>query len=305
VQSLGWAGAVKICSRWFAFRGYGTIMAILSLSYLFGDAAAREFMGFLISHGIGWRGVFVTTAGVLAILLVACTRLRESPAEVGEAEPAENPANLFQASAHPASLEKLLRPFFSSGVFWMACALSLGTTILRETFGLWTPTYLTQTAGMTPGDAAGASALFPFFGGLSVILCGWLSDRLGRSGRAALLAVSLVLATVALLVVGTGLLHDSSIVPVLLVAVGGFLIVGPYSFLGGAIAMDFGGKAGAGTASGIIDGIGYLGGVLAGDTMARISVQFGWSGAFLALAGVAAISSFAAGAFLWRESQIR
>src|SRR5215469_15531315 len=33
VQSLGWAGAVKITSRWFAFRTYGTVMALISLSY--------------------------------------------------------------------------------------------------------------------------------------------------------------------------------------------------------------------------------------------------------------------------------
>ena len=32
VQSLGWAGAVKIASKWFSFRSYGTVMAIVSLS---------------------------------------------------------------------------------------------------------------------------------------------------------------------------------------------------------------------------------------------------------------------------------
>jgi len=165
---------------------------------------------------------------------------------------------------------------------------------------LWTPTYLTQAAGMTAGQAAGASALFPFFGGISVIVCGSLSDRLGRSGRAALLMISLALATVALLVMGTGLMRA----PVVLLATLGFLIIGPYSFLAGAIALDFGGKAGAGTASGIIDGIGYLGGVLSGDTMARISVDYGWSGAFLVLAGLAFASSVTAAAFLRNERTI-
>src|SRR5215471_18431862 len=56
VQSLGWAGAVKITSRWFAFQRYGTVMAFISLSFLFGDAVARQFMGVLISKGLGWRG---------------------------------------------------------------------------------------------------------------------------------------------------------------------------------------------------------------------------------------------------------
>jgi OPA family glycerol-3-phosphate transporter-like MFS transporter len=134
-----------------------------------------------------------------------------------------------------------------------------------------------------------------------VILCGLLSDRLGRGGRAALLFYGLALSTVALLVPGLDLLHGSRWLPLVFIGVVGFLIIGPYSFLAGAVALDFGGKRGSGTASGIIDGVGYLGGVVSGDTVARVSVQFGWSGAFLALAAIAALSSVAAGVFLLHE----
>jgi sugar phosphate permease len=84
-----------------------------------------------------------------------------------------------------------------------------------------------------------------------------------------------------------------------------FLIIGPYSFLGGAIALDFGGKQGSGTASGIIDGVGYLGGVLSGDSMARISVSYGWSGAFLLLAAISFLASVAAAAFLRHERRVK
>ncbi|MGA2182289.1 MAG: MFS transporter [Bryobacteraceae bacterium] len=304
-QSLGWAGMVKITSKWIPFRRYGTVMAIISLSFLFGDAVVRQFMALLIAEGLGWRSVFVVDAVVLAVLLGACLcLLRESPSEIGEAEPSSNPANLFgdeDASAKPRSPGALLRPLLRSRVFQVACALSLGTTILRETFNLWTPTYLTQAVGMTVANGASSSALFSFFGGASVILCGLLSDRLGRGGRAALLFYGLALSTVALLVPGLDLMHGSQWLPMVFIGVVGFLIIGPYSFLAGAIALDFGGKRGSGTASGIIDGVGYLGGVVSGDTVARVSVQFGWSGAFLALAAIAALSSLAAGVFLLHE----
>jgi OPA family glycerol-3-phosphate transporter-like MFS transporter len=305
VQSLGWAGAVKIASRWFSFRRYGTVMAFISLSYLFGDAVARQFMGVLISKGVGWRGVFLTTALVLAALLLLCALLlRESPVEIGESEPQANPTNLLResvASAGSGSLLHLLQPFFGSSVFWLACALSLGMTILRETFNLWTPTYFTQAIGMSAGEAAGASALFPLLGGVSVILCGWVSDRLGRGGRAMLIFGGLLLTGVVLIVLGSRFIQGSRAWPVGLVASVAFMTLGPYSFLAGAIALDFGGKRGSGTASGLIDGAGYLGGVLSGDSMARISVNHGWNAAFLTLAGIAFLSSIAAAWFLRKE----
>jgi sugar phosphate permease len=56
------ATAVRAPSRWFPFRRYGTVMAIISLSFLFGDAAARRFMGLLLANGLGWRGVFASPA---------------------------------------------------------------------------------------------------------------------------------------------------------------------------------------------------------------------------------------------------
>src|SRR5262249_58722131 len=63
-----------------------------------------------------------------------------------------------------------------------------------------------------------------------------------------------------------------------------FGLIGPYSYLAGAMAMDFGGARGSALSSGLIDGVGYLGGVLAGDAVARVSVRLGWQSAFLMLA---------------------
>ena len=70
-QSTGWVGLVKVASRWFSYSTYGTVMAVLSLSFLFGDAACRWVMSQLMAHGVGWRGVFLAAAGSLAVLLVA------------------------------------------------------------------------------------------------------------------------------------------------------------------------------------------------------------------------------------------
>lgn len=302
VQSTGWAGLVKITSRWFSHSSYGAIMGIVSLSYLFGDAAARQFMAAIIARGFGWRVVFQVAAGTLFVIFVAnLLLLKESRTQIGVAEPDVNPLNLFGAEGRdprPTGLRDLLAPLFRSPAFWVVCGLSLGTTLVRETFNTWTPTYFHQVVGYSEAEAAGTSAVFPLFGGVSVLLSGFLSDRLGRHGRSAIMFFSLLASSVALLALGSLHAGAGRALPTFLVGLVGFLVIGPYAYLAGAIALDFGGRHGSATSSGIIDGVGYLGGILAGDTMARISVRFGWTGAFLALAGIALLSSGAAALLL-------
>ncbi|MFN7995195.1 MAG: MFS transporter [Bryobacteraceae bacterium] len=302
VQSTGWAGVVKITSRWFSYSSYGAIMAIVSLSYLFGDAAARQFMAWMIGYGLGWRAVFQVAAGTLLVIFVLnLLFLKESRKQIGIEEPHVNPANLFGKHGDdpaPSGLRDLLGPLFRSPSFWLVCFLSLGTTLVRETFNTWTPTYFNQVVGYSKAQSAGMSALFPFFGGVSVLLSGFLSDRLGRGGRAAIIFYGLMGSSVALFALGSLRVGVARFLPAFLVGLVGFLVIGPYSYLAGAIALDFGGKHGSATSSGIIDGIGYLGGILAGDSMARISVTFGWTGAFMALAGTSLLSSAAAGLYL-------
>jgi len=303
-QSLGWAGLVKVTSRWFSYSTYGSVMAILSLSYLFGDAISRGAMSLLLAYGVGWRGLFAAGAGLLAVLLLCnLIFLRESPDAYHLDLPEENPLNLFSTSkdSNYPGTAAIFRTLLSSSAFWLVCILSLGTTLLRETFNLWMPTYFTQVVGMTNAQAASGSALFPLFGGLSVLLAGFLSDALGTEGRSRILFAGLSLCVLALLGLAHVPMHASQLLSLALVSAVAFLLIGPYSYLAGAISLDFGGKEGSATASGLIDGVGYLAGVLSGNSMAHIAVTYGWQTMFLVLAGVAALSSAVAGLALWQQ----
>lgn len=305
IQSQGWAGMVKITSRWFSFSSYGTVMGVISLSYLFGDAVSRQFMGMLIDRGLGWRQLFFVAAGILLVLFAASTLLiKESPLEIGEQEPRSNPLCLFGErgdAPSPPSLTALFAPFLKSKTFWLVCLLSLGTTLVRETFNLWTPTYFVDVVGMTKAAAAAKSAVFPLVGGFSVLIVGFLSDKLGRAARAAIILAGLLLSAMALFGLALGDFRGSALIPVLLVGAVAFLVIGPYAYLGGAIALDFGGKQGSATASGLIDGVGYLAGVLAGLSVAQVSVRYGWRGAFIALGCCTLITSIAAAAYLVQQ----
>jgi OPA family glycerol-3-phosphate transporter-like MFS transporter len=324
-QSQGWAALVRVSSRWFSYSTYGSVMAVVSLSFFFGDAGCRWMMSQLMAHGVGWRGVFFFASGALAVLMLTCLLLlREAPEERGLPAPEVNPRNVYadedwaredgareararEARAHedraaaketggsePVGLGAILRPLLLSFPFWMVCVLAFGTTMLRETFNLWTPTYFVQFAGLTPSAAASRSALFPLCGGISVLLGGFLSDRLGPNGRNILVVIGMSGCTACLVLMGRIPDHSGQWAPTILVALVGFMLLGPYSYLAGAMSLDFGGKHGSATAAGIIDGFGYMAGWLSGDTVARIAVDFGWRRAFLSLAVVSLLTAIVA-----------
>jgi sugar phosphate permease len=297
-QSVGWAGLIKVSSKWFNYTSYGSILGILSISYLVGDALARQQMGMLIEHGFGWRALFIFAAAVAAVALLASLLwLRESRADAGHAPAKANPLNLFaQTEAPPAGVWALLQPLLRSRAFLLVCLLSFGCTIIRETFNTWTPEYLRDQLGFSTSRSATFSAIFPGVGVFSVLAAGWLSDRLGLNGRALLMFLGLTGAAVALLLLmGVHPGNTSSLFPVLMIGIVAFCLLGPYSYLGGAFALDFGGKQASAASSGIIDGIGYIGGALAGDTVARIARAYGWEGVFVSLAVVSAVAALCAG----------
>ncbi len=301
VQSFVWVGMVKVTGRWFAFGSYGTAMGVVSLSYLFGDAAARRFMGWLLAAGLGWRGVFFVAAGVLfAVFVAVWFWLKESPLDIGEPEPPGNPANVFGAGGEvdtPPSLRELLAPLLTSPVFLTVCVLSLGLTLLRETFNTWSGVLLYRRAGTEPGRRRQPQRPVPVAGG-RVGVAGRLDQRLaGAGGARGVIFFGCFFTAVVLVILGTSDFGAVTLIPVALVSLVGFLMIGPYSYLAGAISLDLGGKRGSATACGIIDGVGYLGGMAAGDTVARVTRDYGWSGTFQALAGVAALTSAVAVVF--------
>jgi sugar phosphate permease len=301
-QSIGWSALVKVSSKWFNYSRYGTIAAVLTCSYLIGDAAARQSMGLLLARGVTWRGLFLFGACVAGFMFLAnFLLLRESRVDEGHPEAVANPRNVFSgAQSAPANFVARVVPLLRSRAFLMVCLLGFGATMVRETFNTWTPVYLRDFLGYGVSEAAGVSAIFPGVGALSVLLAGWLSDRLGRNCRALLLAAGLTATAVALLVL-TSLRPATAgtALPVVMIGVVAFCLLGPYAFLPGAFALDFGGRQASAAASGLVDGTGYLGGVLAGTVMARLSVAFGWPGVFVTLAVVSALAAFGA-AYLWR-----
>jgi len=295
-QSIGWSGSVKVSSQWFHYSRYGAVVGFLSCSYLIGDAIARPSMGLLLEHGLSWRGLFVFGAAVAGTLFVAnLFLLRDSCTDEGFPEAVANPGNVFATAEPPRSYLTLVLPLLRTRAFLMVCLLGFATTMVRETFNTWNPTYFHEFLGASVSRAAMMSAVFPGVGALAALLAGWASDRLGHNCRALLLLIGLAACAVALLILsqlqpGT----SGTVLPVVMVGVAAFCLLGPYVFLPGAFALDFGGKQAGAVASGLVDGTGYLGGVAAGSLMGWLAVHYGWGAMFCALAAVSTLASLGA-----------
>ncbi len=296
IQSTGWGALVKIASHWYAPERYGRVMGVLSLSFLFGDAAGRVWLGALVMSGAGWRLVFVASAATLAIVAAACwIVLRESPRDVGLPEPPVSARNVYAddgAASRPAGIRDLVLPYLRSPAFWLVCLVSLGLTLVRESFNAWTPIYLVDVYGLAHGEAAQKSALFPFVGGVSVLCVGAVSDR-SRVHRLALAIPFLAAGVVALAAIGGGAAAHSQRLGLLLLSAVAFCVIGPYSLLAGAIAVELGGRRGSATAAGLIDTAGYIGAVLSGVAVGAVAQHSGWPAAFRLLAVVTALSGVA------------
>jgi OPA family glycerol-3-phosphate transporter-like MFS transporter len=297
-QSMGWPALVKTASRWYPTGRQATVMGFLSLSFLFGDAIIRLYLGGIVAIGqiwagtsleilADWRAVFLIAAGTLAVIaLIIAVVLRSSPRDLGLEEPSANPDNVFGAAGQsPASvpLAALVLPLLESPVFWSICGINFGLTLVREAFNGWSPVILKDVAGLPSGRAGMASLVFPLAGGIAAIVAGLLSDRL--RGRHGLVAVpSLFLATACLYEMGVINIAGKPWTAMALIAITSFFLIGPYTYLTGVMALDLGGKRGSSTAAGLIDGAGYLGAIASGSGVAWIAKRYEWYGVFKMLA---------------------
>jgi sugar phosphate permease len=287
LQAAGWGGMVQITAQWYPKRRVGSAMAVLSLSYMAGDVAARALSGGLIDAGLGWRSSFLVPSGILAaigaiiyfLVMASPSAIQEPPLEESEAGPP--PAKwAFLAG---------MRGLLSNGPFWMLALMSITLTGLRLALLTWTSSYLLHL-GLGDGPALVKSAVLPAAGIAGTLFAGLLSDYRshGRRGPVSLGLLVLLVAALGLLASPLGQEPGSALT---LIAVAGFALYGPYSLIAGAGAIDFGGRQAAAAAAGLLDGLGYVfGAVMGGVGMAGMTQSLGWEGAFLVLASLAGLT---------------
>ena len=305
-QSGGWGGLVHVVARWFPPERSGAVMGIASTSYDIGNVVALLLCAGLVASGFGWRALFIVNPLLLLVVtVVVAIGLRGAPPVA---------APIDQKEVAPAVVEEkerlgvLLRRLAKERGFWMAVLLSFLLTFVRAGFMTWTPRYLydVATAAGSTNALSGSIAKSAFFGVAGMtgsLVIGRLSDRWGPGRRSGVMTISLVLLLGAVLALAHAHVTDP-LGAAGLIGLAGLFLLGPYSLLAGAIALDVAGKRGAATTAGIVDGVGYVGASLAALLLGSISKRYGWSAAFDVIAGVTAVALVLTGAW-WRASEPR
>jgi len=295
--AMAWGSMVKLVPGWFNDRELPLAMACLSQSLVFGGVCATLLAGQIAewSHN-NWRAVMGGPALVLLVIWVWNWRLlRKADGATAKAE-AARAATGFHLGQVPLLL--------SNSQFWVVCGLSFSLYLMREVFNTWTVDFFKTEGGaeMSSRIAAFLSVPFDAVGALGILSLGWLFGRIGRVTRRRLLFAMLVALTV-LIYNLPDLFHRGLWVVTAAVGMIGFLSYGPYSLLAGIFSVEIRGRDYVATVAGVVDGVGYIAGYLAGSYFGHIVDQGGYRWGFQCLAAVTLVAALLTLGLYWGAEQ--
>jgi sugar phosphate permease len=288
-QSTGWPGTVKAMTPWYEPAERGKVMGLWSTCYQVGGLVATALATRLLTLW-GWRSAFLVPAAFTAAVGVVVLRFLVDGPRANEAVTGGRrrwwPAR--------ASLRALATP-----LVWNLGAAYFCLKLIRYSLLFWLPLYLHRQLGYSEASAGYLSISFEAGGVVGAVAAGTLSDRLiGRRGPV-LVAMSLGLAGA--LYLYSGVAGFGPVANFAAMALVGFMLFGPDALVSSTAAQDVGGMAAAGTAAGVINGVGSLGAIAQGATTSFVATRYGWPALFQVFIGLAVLCALILTPFALRE----
>jgi OPA family sugar phosphate sensor protein UhpC-like MFS transporter len=284
-QSTGWSGTIKNMSAWYQQHERGVVMGWWCTCYVLGGVIATFVATYaaidmpLLAEW-GWRRAFWAPALLLllvAVLYIVFTRNKPSDAGLGEITRDESsiPRLVPQSQPHFHAILHLM----TLPALWVAGGTYFFLKLTRYAFLLWLPLYMTEALDYEKNVAGYTSGAYEFIGFTGTIVAGILSDKVFHSRRFPVATLMLVGLAV------TCLIHPSLAAlglygNILGIGLIGIMTFGPDSLMAAPAAQDIGTEEGAGTAAGVINGIGSLGQMCSPYVVAIVSDRYGWDSVF-------------------------
>jgi OPA family glycerol-3-phosphate transporter-like MFS transporter len=296
-QSFGALAIVTVKAPWFHVTERGTFSTIfgvmISLGIYFAFdwgfaimAATRAELGDNLSWfarlvtsilGTGNTGVdqnwwlfFIPSMFLMTMWLIMFFILRNSPGEAGYKDFHTGEESVTGAGESVGTRE-VFRRILTHPVLRIVCIIEFCSGVLRNGVMHWYPIFAKETGFYAHFFVTQNWGLCLLVAGVTGgVLTGWASDHIFHSRRAPMSGILYGLMLVAILwmsrTLGANLWHVG-----LMVLVVSMAVIGVHGILSGTATMDFGGAKNAGTATGIVDGIVYLGVAVQSFVLGRIT----------------------------------
>ncbi|MFA6092671.1 MAG: MFS transporter [Elusimicrobiota bacterium] len=269
-QSYGAVAIVKVNAHWFHVRERGTFSGIFGIMISTGLFLAfdvnERILHWAQAHGLpgvqATQWVFFGPALLLAgFCLLESLLLKDRPSQAGLADFDTGDASSGEDDVQPP-VAQVLRKILSHPVILTLAFVEFCTGVLRNGVMHWFKIFAKEhlKAGLTDGwqymnDNWGLILMVAgITGGMAA---GYVSDKLFQSRRAPA-AGFLYGACLASTLLMIPFLENGWVLGAL-VFVLSICVIGTHGLLSGTATMDFGGRKGAATAVGVIDGFVYLG----------------------------------------------
>jgi OPA family glycerol-3-phosphate transporter-like MFS transporter len=287
-QAFGAPSVVRVNGNWFAMRERGTFTGIFGMMIQLGRFAITLLGGWLIAN-YDWPYLFLAPAIIAAIFAgLAWLFVRDNPEETGLEPPDMHLHEPHEERMKPAGLAYTLKKVLTSRVLWVISGAYFCTGVVRHGLEQWFPAYLQEVQKLAPDSAAFQlrALAMPVAAVLGAFAAGIASDRLFGARRGPPVVIMYFVQFVLLILFH---LQGGPVAAVVYLILLSFFVNGPHSLLGGAAAMDFGGRKASGSAAGMIDAFQYVGAGITQPVVGWVIDTFGWNGWVLSLAGFSLI----------------
>lgn len=284
-QAFGAPSIVHVNGNWFGIKERGTFTGIFGMMIQLGRFGITLLGGFLIAN-YDWTALFFVPAAITAgFAIIGWFAIRDQPEDLGF-EPPDMGAHDQHSDTKPLGIAATMKKVLTSPVLWVISGAYFCTGVVRHGLEQWFPKYLIEVQQLAPNSFAFQlrALAMPVAAVLGAFAAGWSSDKLFGSKRCPPAAI-MYFSQFILLILFYYL--TGPVAAAVLLILLSFFVNGPHSLLGGAAAMDFGGRKASGSAAGMIDAFQYIGAGLAQPIVGAVIDNFGWSGWMISLSAFA------------------
>ncbi len=272
-QSYSALSLIKVNSAWFHVRERGVFSAIFG-SMIQSGRALVFFIGPIAVTLLPWQWVFFIPAGIMA-LMAALTWLfvQDSPQKAGYQD--FDTADASSGDTEKVNFKYLLVKIFTNPITLTIAGAEFCTGFVRHGFEQWFPRYMQEAQNLQLNSRIFQSGAFAVvaMGIVGAFAAGTVSDWLFRSRRPPVAFIGYSLQVICL---GTIWWAPNLTMIMIAFMLNSFAISMVHSMLSGTASMDFGGKKAAASATGMFDGMQYIGGSVVGIGMGWLLEHLGW-----------------------------